>query len=103
MSVLDDHAPRPAGPTSWARRRARRRDDRRRRHELPRLPDPARRCRGDGAIDQFFDPWIGPLATRFAATFVLIAGVGVTLLTRSSIGDRAAVAGEAVDARSAAA
>jgi uncharacterized membrane protein YeiB len=34
-----------------------------------------------------FDPFDGPLATRFAATFVLVAGVGVTLLTRSSIGD----------------
>lgn len=32
----------------------------------------------------FFDPWEGPLATRFAATFVLTAGVGVTLLTRSA-------------------
>ena len=30
----------------------------------------------------FFDPWTGPLSTRFAATFVLVAGVGVTLLTR---------------------
>ena len=34
---------------------------------------------GDGALDQFFDPQAGPLATRFAATFVLVAGVGVTL------------------------
>jgi uncharacterized protein len=47
--------------------------------------------RGTDTIDQFFDPWTGPLATRFAATFVLVAGVGVTLLTRSSIGNRAAV------------
>ena len=38
-----------------------------------------------------FDPWRGPLSTRFAATFVLVAGVGVTLLTRRSIGDRALV------------
>ena len=30
---------------------------------------------------RFFDPWTGPLSTRFAATFVLVAGVGVTLLT----------------------
>lgn len=30
-----------------------------------------------------FDPWTGPLSTRFAATFVLVAGVGVTLMTRS--------------------
>ena len=40
--------------------------------------------RGDGAWDDFFDPWRGPLSTRFAATFVLTAGVGVTLLTRSA-------------------
>ena len=47
--------------------------------------------RGTDTIDEFFDPWTGPLGTRFAATFVLVAGVGVTLLTRRSIGDRAAV------------
>ena len=42
---------------------------------------PARRHgRGDDALDRFFDPWTGPLSTRFAATFVLVAGVGVTLL-----------------------
>lgn len=43
------------------------------------------------AIDRFFDPWNGPLGTRFAATFVLVAGVGVTLLTRSRHGDREAM------------
>jgi uncharacterized membrane protein YeiB len=42
---------------------------------------------GGWAYD-FFDPWVGPLATRFAATFVLTAGVGVTLLTRSAAGNR---------------
>jgi uncharacterized membrane protein YeiB len=42
--------------------------------------------RGDGAVDRFFDPWSGPLSTRFAATFVLTAGVGVTLLTRNAVG-----------------
>ena len=42
--------------------------------------------RGDGSFEQFFDPWTGPLATRFAATFVLTAGVGVTLFTRGAIG-----------------
>ncbi|MGI9052991.1 MAG: DUF418 domain-containing protein [Ilumatobacteraceae bacterium] len=47
--------------------------------------------RGDSALDDLFDPWTGPLSTRFAATFVLVAGVGVTLLTRRSIGNRAAV------------
>ena len=42
---------------------------------------------GNGWADELFDPWRGPLSTRFAATFVLVAGVGVTLLTRSSLGD----------------
>lgn len=42
--------------------------------------------RGDGPLDRFFDPWSGPLSTRFAATFVFTAGVGVTLLTRNAIG-----------------
>src|SRR5262245_64889200 len=42
--------------------------------------------RGDSSLDRFFDPWSGPLATRFAATFVLTAGVGVTLFTRGAIG-----------------
>ena len=44
-------------------------------------------ARGDGWADDLFNPWTGPLATRFAATFVLVAGVGVTLLTRRTIGD----------------
>lgn len=43
--------------------------------------------RDGGAIYDLFDPWTGPLSTRFAATFVLTAGVGVTLMTRSSLGD----------------
>lgn len=51
-----------------------------------------RDTRGGSTIEDFFDPWRGPLATRFAATFVLVAGVGVTLLTRRAIGDRRAVA-----------
>lgn len=46
---------------------------------------------GVDGIDQFFDPWTGPLSTRFAATFVLVAGVGVTLFTRRAIGNPAAV------------
>jgi len=41
-----------------------------------------------GWLEEVFDPWDGPLSTRFAATFVLVAGVGVTLLTRRSLGDR---------------
>ncbi len=32
--------------------------------------------------ERFFHPHRGPLSTRFAATFVLMAGVGITLLTR---------------------
>jgi uncharacterized protein len=47
---------------------------------------------GDGWAAGLFDPWNGPLSTRFAATFVLVAGVGVTLLTRSAVGDRSRVA-----------
>jgi uncharacterized protein len=42
---------------------------------------------GTGWAAELFDPWVGPLATRFAATFVLVAGVGVTLMTASSVGD----------------
>lgn len=44
--------------------------------------------RDGGSIYDLLNPWTGPLSTRFAATFVLTAGVGVTLMTRSSIGDR---------------
>jgi uncharacterized protein len=47
--------------------------------------------RGGGAVERFFDPWTGPLSTRFAATFVLVAGVGVTLISRSSMHDPAAL------------
>ncbi|MDQ3738749.1 MAG: DUF418 domain-containing protein [Actinomycetota bacterium] len=46
---------------------------------------------GDDRIDRIFDPWDGPLATRFAATFVLVAGVGVTLLTTSRAADQEAM------------
>lgn len=42
--------------------------------------------RGDGVLDDLFDPWTGPLSTRFAATFVLVAGVGVSLMTRRTDG-----------------
>ncbi len=34
---------------------------------------------------RLFDPWEGVLSTRFAATFVVVAGIGVTLLTRRSV------------------
>lgn len=35
---------------------------------------------GDGLVHRIFDPWTGPLSTRFAATFVVVAGMGSTLL-----------------------
>ena len=43
---------------------------------------------GTSTINRFFDPWNGPLSTRFAATFVLVAGMGITLMTdRGRLGD----------------
>jgi uncharacterized protein len=48
---------------------------------------PAAAPAATGWLDELFDPWDGPLSTRFAATFVLVAGVGVTLLTRRAQGD----------------
>jgi len=42
---------------------------------------------GSGWAADLFNPWTGPLSTRFAATFVLVAGVGVTLLTRRCLAD----------------
>ncbi len=39
---------------------------------------------GAGFAERLFDPWTGVLSTRFAATFVFVAGVGVTLLTNTS-------------------
>lgn len=58
---------------------------------------------GDGAkypptnaLERFFNPWNGPLSTRFAATFVTVAGMGITLLTdRSRITrDRSAISAD---------
>ena len=48
---------------------------------------------GSSFATRLFDPWQGVLGTRFAATFVLVAGIGVTLLTNGSrvSGDRVAV------------
>jgi len=53
---------------------------------------------GDDGIDRslaerIFDPTQGPLTTRFASTFVLVAGMGVALLTNRSrqSGDRLAI------------
>ncbi|BAN03953.1 DUF418 domain-containing protein [Ilumatobacter coccineus] len=45
---------------------------------------------GTGWAVDLFNPWTGPMATRFAATFVLMAGVGVTLLTRRAVADGSA-------------
>ncbi len=47
-------------------------------------------------LERVFDPWQGPLSTRFAATFVTVAGMGITLLTRRSraSGDRAAISAD---------
>ena len=36
---------------------------------------------GESPVNRFFDPWNGPLSTRFAAIFVMVAGMGVTLMT----------------------
>ena len=43
----------------------------------------------DSLAARVFNPWEGPLSTRFAAAFVVVAGMGVTLMTRSAIGNRA--------------
>ncbi|MEX2627645.1 MAG: DUF418 domain-containing protein [Ilumatobacteraceae bacterium] len=43
--------------------------------------------RRDGGLSVLLDPWTGVFSTRFAATFVLVAGIGITLMTRSAIGD----------------
>lgn len=40
------------------------------------------------AIERFFNPFNGPLSSRFATTFVLMAGVGITLLTRRVVAAR---------------
>ena len=49
-------------------------------------------CSSD-LLAHVFDPWRGPLSTRFAAVFVAVAGMGVVLLTHRarSSGDRAQV------------
>ena len=86
-----DHHPDADPGADRARRRARHGDGRRRHHELPRLSDRRGGARGGWPYD-LFDTWIGPLSTRFAATFVLTAGVGVTLMTRSAVGDPARTA-----------
>ncbi len=51
---------------------------------------------GDGFWARQFDPWNGPLSTRFAATFVVVAGMGISLLTRRSTAgsDRGAISAD---------
>lgn len=44
---------------------------------------------GEGFWAHTFNPWEGPMATRYAATFVVVAGMGVTLLTRGANGPAA--------------
>jgi uncharacterized protein len=48
---------------------------------------------GESLISRVFNPWVGVLSTRFAATFVVIAGIGVALLAQRSSrsGDAAAI------------
>ena len=43
-----------------------------------------------------FDPWSGPLSTRFAATFVLVAGMGVAMMGRRALASKAAGVANAV-------
>jgi uncharacterized protein len=43
---------------------------------------------GDGFLARVFNPWVGPFSTRFAATFVTVAGMGVALLTRRAVATR---------------
>ena len=42
----------------------------------------------DDLFGRIFDPWEGPLATRFAAVFVTVAGMGITLLTARAVASR---------------
>lgn len=56
---------------------------------------------GEAATDtgfwsRVFNPWTGPLSTRFAATFCTVAGLGVVLLTRRAVasGDPAAISAQ---------
>ncbi len=43
---------------------------------------------GDGLLARTLDPWTGPLSTRFASTFVVVAGMGVSLLSRRAMTTR---------------
>lgn len=40
---------------------------------------------GDGFVARVLDPWTGPLSTRFAATFVVVAGMGVALMSNRAL------------------
>lgn len=39
----------------------------------------------NSTIGHIFDPWEGPLSTRFAAVFVTVAGMGISLLTSKAV------------------
>ncbi len=39
-------------------------------------------------LERILDPWEGPLSTRFAAVFVTVAGMGITLLTTKAVASR---------------
>mgnify|MGYP003343653963 CR=1 FL=1 len=41
--------------------------------------------RRDDVVGRLFDPWNGPFATRFAATFVTVAGMGIALMARRAL------------------
>lgn len=41
---------------------------------------------GTSFVNRVFDPWTGPLSTRFATVFVMVAGMGITLMTNRSRG-----------------
>ena len=43
--------------------------------------------RRDDFAGRLFDPWNGPFATRFAATFVTVAGMGIALMARRALND----------------
>lgn len=39
-------------------------------------------------VERIFNPWEGPLSTRFAAVFVTVAGMGITLLAAKAVASR---------------
>ena len=41
--------------------------------------------RRDDVVGRLFDPWNGPFATRFAATFVTVAGMGIAAVSDEDV------------------